>query len=477
MASEIENFNLMIMNQVKYVTILLFTSLIQLPAFQTKDSLKHHLTVVNGGLISSGDESPFWFQANNSQRISEASLSLWTRILIEKNLSNKQKWDWGYKLDVIGRLDNGWSGDITQGYIEAKNGLFNVFIGRKEELLGVVDSTLSISTLVNGNNALPIPKTVLRTNGWLNVPFTKGWIQFNGYFSHGWFEKDRFIQRALLHQKYLYLNIAAKWPVNVYGGIIWNTQWGGRRSDNGEKQPSTFNDYLRVITGSQGGEGATQSDQNNALGNHLGTWEIGLTTNLNKWRIIQYWQFLWEDKSGLTPFNWRDGMIGISLKRKEKDHWFTGANLEIVRTNNQDAEKTGPNGLRFIEPDNFFNNSDFRSGWTYKGRVIGSPLFLFPDPNNLSLTRINGLINAVNLGMEGRLLKHGISYQMSYIYFKNQGNIYQRFDKPKEINSLFIKLRKKLTQKSNLLLNLIYEDNDSATSNFGVMVSYVNSIF
>ena len=408
-----------------------------------KDSTTYKLpqiTTYLGTVISTGNQAPFWFTANNSQRISEEPQSIWSRILVEKDFDQKKKLDFGYGLDIIGRFDGGWSGNLTQAYAKVKYGHFQLFAGRQEEVFGMVDSTLSIGTLVNGNNALPIPKIAFSTLGWMDVPFTKGYAQFNAYFSHGWFEKDRFIQNAFLHQKYFYLKVGGKnIPFEAYGGIAFNTQWGGTRSDNGQKQPSGFDDYIRIVLGKQGGSDASQSDQSNALGNHLGTWEVGGVFDLGKWKLTNYWQFLWEDRSGLTPFNWRDGMVGLSLKRKTKNHWINGVNLEIIRTNNQNANKIGDDGQPFLEPDNFFNNSQYRSGWTYKDVVIGNPIFLLLDKNDFSLSRVKGMINGVNLGVKGTTFDKKLSYQVNYFYFKNQGNKYLELFPRIRLNSILLK--------------------------------------
>ena len=446
----------------------------------TKDSISStfpQITIYSGAVISTGEQAPFWFVANNSQRISKEPQSIWSRVLIEKDFDQQKKFDFGYGLDMIGRFDGGWSGDLTQAYAKMKYGHFQLFAGRQEEVFGMIDSTLSIGTLVNGNNALPIPKIAFSTLGWLDVPFTKGYVQFNAYFSHGWFEKDRFVQNAFLHQKYFYLKVGGKnIPFEAYGGIVFNTQWGGTRSDNNQKQPSGFDDYIRIVLGQEGGNNASQSDQNNALGNHLGTWEIGGVFDLGKWKLTNYWQFLWEDRSGLTPFNWRDGMVGLSLKRKTRNHWINGANLEIIRTNDQDATKIGDNGQPFLEPDNFFNNGQYISGWTYKDVVIGNPVFLLLDKNDFSLNRIKGMINGVNLGIEGVIFDKKLSYQVNYFHFKNQGTKFQELSPRVRLNSVLLKGGYQL-KNSQIQASLNYEWGNLFEENtIGIKLTWIKKL-
>lgn len=463
-----------------FLSLLVLMSLVPnyLVAFQDVDSTKndHQIHLISGALFSTGDESPFWIRANNSQRINNASSSAWQRILFQKKLNQNSRLDWGYGFDVIGRLGEGWSGDFTQAYVEGKNKYFNLFVGRKEERLGVVDSTLSIGPLVNGNNALPIPKVAIRTNGWLNIPFTNGWMTFNGYYSHGWFEGDRFIRNALLHQKYLYVNFTAKWFINLYSGIVWNTQWGGRRSDNGRREPSSFSDYLRIITGSSGDDSASPSDQNNALGNHLGSWDSGMIMHLKNWDLHLYWQFLWEDKSGLTPFNWRDGITGVSIKKRNGNGWFKGATLEIIRTTDQDLYKVRDDGSVFTEPDNFFNNSQYKSGWTYKDRVIGNPVFLLTTSSNTDFTnRVNNLVNGINLGIEGGEKNWG--YSLNYIYLKNAGTHFLRFEGPFTMHSALLRGDYALNSTNRFRLQISFDSGGKINSSAGLSFEYHRLIF
>ena len=462
---------------VLWVIILCTPPLLALQA-QHPTQNKHQIQFTSGVLLSTGNESPFWIRANNSQRISSVPHSAWQRVFFQKKFDRNKNFDWEYGLDVIGRLGEGTSGDFTQAYVAAKNKYFNLFIGRKEERLGVIDSTLSIGPLVNGNNAVPIPKIAISTNGWLNVPFTKGWVQFNGYYSHGWFEKNRFMQNAFLHQKYFYVKLGTKSPVHVHAGIIANAQWGGTRADNGKKEPSSFDDYLRIITGRKGGANATSFDQINALGNHLGNWDLGATVHLGGWQLTQYWQFLWEDGSGLAVKNWRDGMMGISIKKKDKASWFQGLNVEIIRTNDQNATKCCQNGLPYLEPDAFFNNSGYRSGWSYRNVVIGSPVFLLEKPNNpFGTTRINNMINAVNLGVEGAFLQSKVTYTFNYVYFKNQGMYQQHFAKIFKLHSAIFTGNYKIDAKRSLRLQLSLDTGNKIDNSFGAGIAYRHKLF
>ena len=129
-------------------------------------------------------------------------------------------------------------------------------------------------------------------------------------------------------------------------------QWGGVNTLNEDLvQPNSWTDYLRIFIGASGDENALQTDQNNALGNHLGNFEL------------------------MVSFDF--GKFGFQINLKEKS-LIDGLLFEALNTTDQDALRQIDDGVggEYLEPDSFFNNGVYQSGWTYKGRVVGSPSFL-----------------------------------------------------------------------------------------------------
>lgn len=401
---------------------------------QTPDSTNHHEVRIGvNALVSATDELPFWLTANQSGRYTgNRSLS---SVFTLQAFNHPPSKIFNLYYGIEGQVEVGES--VTTGLIQAYGGinlgLFNLRAGMKEEFLGIGDSTLSVGNLVYGNNARPIPKIVLETPGWVRAPILGNVFSFKAYIAHGWFERERYQSAAMLHQKYVYVRTTAlKGKLNLISGIHHNAQWGGSNSDQETKQPTALKDFARIFFGQPGGNDAANTDQQNALGNHLGSFDFNLSYDFGSFTVSNYWQFLWEDKSGLTPFNWRDGLIGLSVKANDSNGFITGFNAEIVRTSHQDAFKND-DGVEFIEPDNFLNNSVYRSGWTYQERVIGNAMFFLLNPQSISSQKVKNMINGINLGIEGEI--NAIQYRLNYMSFKNHGTIQERIN-----NALRLKL-------------------------------------
>jgi hypothetical protein len=163
-------------------------------------------------------------------------------------------------------------------------------------------------------------------------------------------------------------------------------QWGGTSSvDRIGRLPQSLSDFWDVILSKGGGSTAPGGEQINALGNHLGFWEFGAGLNINKLHVKAYRQWPFEDRSGLNFNNEGDGILGIALKNKSQVlPWIDKLLWEYIYTKNQ----TGPGlpdpqngdqgnfGYEYGGRDNYYNNYIYQSGWSYHGRIIGTPLFI-----------------------------------------------------------------------------------------------------
>ena len=94
-----------------------------------------------------------------------------------------------------------------------------------------------------------------------------------------------------------------------------------------------------------------------------------------------------------------------------------------------------PDNIKYIKivggADNYFNNSGYRSGWTYYGRTIGLPLF-FPagthagtwTGSGVTLGVENNRIRAHHIGIAGKLFRRA-PYKLMLTYSQNYG-IYKK---------------------------------------------------
>lgn len=430
----------------------------------------HKVQIKTGASASAKENLPFWILANNSQRFAKGnSYGAWLDLSFYKQAREERFLDYFYGAEGIGHVGNTSQVSFIQGFAGLKAGQLEVSAGWREEFFGINDSTLSIGNLVYTNNARPIPKITLSTFGWVPSPVFGKSLSFKAYLAHGWLEKNRYQSGAFLHQKLLYTRGQFfKQRLSLIVGLHHNAQWGGVNSQNETSQPTGLMNYAKIFLGSSGGRDASETDQGNALGNHLGSYDLSAEYKFKDFSIRNYWQFIWEDRSGLTPFNWKDGLIGISIKSNDREKLISGFNIELVRTSNQDAIKFNGD-QRIVEPDNYFNNSVYRSGWTYQGRTIGNSLFFILNENGVSPNKIKNMLNGIHVGIEG-LVEH-FRYKLNYLSFKNHGNITERISPGLRINAISSTLEKDLGA-SKLSLQTVFEWGNYPGKNAGLILTY-----
>ena len=464
-----------------FLLLFLFFSVCRTVEAQTIDSVKNasksHLKIESGILVSDKDVLPYWIGSDNSGRFDDNNADAIYSIISHRSTFNLKR-----NLALMA----GGEAVLTTGdqthlqfishYVGFETRSVIGYAGRMVEAFGLNESPLSFGSLIYTNNAKPIPKIVLRTNGWQNVPFLNNRVvQFQAYYAHGWLEKERFQRNAFLHQKYLFarLNLLSERLV-ISGGIHHNAQWGGRDRTNNLVQPTGWRNYARIVLGENGGSDALDTDQKNALGNHLGNYELSASYDFGSFIVGADFQFLWEDGSGLQIKNWRDGKFGLNLRLKKTsvlDHFL----IEVVRTNNQDAIKTAEDGSTYIEPDHFFNNSVYRSGWTYKGRVIGSPLFLVIDDSTEDGTVIQNMINAVRFGFSGSWRQ--INYQFIFTDFQNHGIFTNRVDPTYTLTTYDVQVEYNHKNQFSVFSRFNYQNGNWVSgSNFGMQLGLVKNL-
>lgn len=442
---------------------------------QEQDSLRLSQSIqVGAGILATNPVSlPFWMKNNNSGRFTDKQAGGMYSLIHYNGGYQTTQWlrqEWEVET-MASASSRGMYGSVVQANFSVVTPIVRITAGLDEEVFGLNDSTLTIGSLSYGNNARPLPKVSIGTKGWVKSPFLSRVFSFKAYLAHGWFEKDRVQSGAFLHQKYFYgrAQFLDK-KLSLVGGLLHNAQWGGRNLSNESTQPTGFANYARIFLGMSGGGDALQTDQQNALGNHLGSYDLRGSYRFKSFTLSNYWQFLWEDSSGLTPFNWRDGMIGASVtlnKRGLIDRFV----LEVVRTNNQNAQKVGEDGVPFLEPDDFFNNGVYKSGWTYYDRVIGSPMLLVFNADSDARNFIQSKVNAFNIAFGGHF--KSLDYTLKYTDFKNNGRIGQPLEPSLYVRSLDLAINYRFQGNSGLGLRAVYQDSNlESSSSFGLQFSY-----
>ena len=404
-----------------------------------------------GMIISTNGETPFWLRANQYGIVPNQSpiftlrgsvSSDYKKAITKEDQYKLSKFDWGYGLNIVGNVGKENQLLIPEAYIKAKYGAFEIYAGRRREIFGLVDSTLSSGSYIWSGNALPMPKIQISTPNFVPLGFTKGFLSFKGNYAHGWFENSRTdVKNFYLHQKSLYFRLGKPdWKFHFYGGFNHQVQWGGELlypdplnqfSIKG-KVGSSFNDYVNVVTGrSLAGVGdTTKNGVNDALnrsGNHLGTVDFGFEINMQNVSILLYRQNIYEDGSLAYLNNISDGLNGISFTFKKTDNQRFHINklvFEYLNTTSQGGIGTAENiNSRLRGQDNYFNNGVYKDGWSYRGNGLGTsfitpyfPISLYVQDN---LFFLNNRVEVYYFAFSGFFNK--IQFESKISYSENFG--------------------------------------------------------
>ena len=372
--------------------LIIFALFMANPAYASLPSGIDTLEVSSGFTLSKHATSPFWMWANRQGRVNPASTSsLFTRLRVNKNPVDEYTFDWFYGFDLTAGTNSTRDLVWTDAYAGLAYKNIRLHIGRKAETFGLVDSLLTVGSEVYSHNAPTIPKIAISTNGYVGI-FDD--LAVNAYLAHGWLGEEQNVTNAYLHQKYLYLRFGEDLPdqgLNFYIGIHHLAVWGGTNRSDGVTNPSGFSAFRSVFVGGKGGSDAIVTDQTNALGNHLGSIEYALQLKGSERDWFFYAHTLFEDVSGIWGgllVKPGDYFLGASMINKQQGSRLKRINIEYIDTR----------GSVFGEPDDYFYNGYYRSGWTYQGYGIGHSFISFTELPNYTFIPQNRLQGA-NVGV------------------------------------------------------------------------------
>ena len=401
-----------------------------------------HAQLEGGGWLANGPVHAFWLQANQygsvPPTVPAATLraDVWKTYSPPDTTAFRGRFDWCTGLQLVGNLTDNPQLLLPVIYAKLRWKDLELSAGRWRQLTGLGDSTLSSGFINGSNNALPIPKIQLGTLGYVPLRFTQRWLAVNAGYGHGWF-MNTYIQGSYLHQKYFYLRGGKPTSrLKVYLGLNHQVQWGGQAdylkgspvAIDG-KLPSAFSYYPDIVLGLRPREwstpGYTNFDGAYWFGNGLGSEDIGaeLATSMGTWLL--YHQHIYDDYSGLVWQNLPDGLTGLSWHRAggAGRHWLNRVVVEYLSTMDQSGASFDLSSA-YQGEDNYFNHSQYREGWSYRGRTIGTP-FIMPQADVQPGARggqffPNNRLKMGYLGASGQL-GTGLDWFLRLSYSQNYG--------------------------------------------------------
>ena len=370
----------------------------------SQDTLLEYTVEINT-VVSTKNTLPFWLTANTYDAVSNNNhSSIYTSLFSDFNTSNNIIKS-SYKASFTGLKDAKNNVLINDLYYSALYKKLQLDIGVKHQPILWEGLSSSNGNIVVSNNARSLPGYNISIPEFIALPFAKNWLRFKGNYGDYLFTDKRIVSNAKLHTKSVHFKYLLNENLQLTTGLNHYVQWSGTSSITG-KQPSSFKDYLRAVSGLSGGSNAVAGDQLNVLGNHLGSYLVQLDYKGNAINWNFYYSHPFEDGSGRELQNWRDGLYGVFVDFKQPKAFVSHVLTEFTYTKHMSGSNPPDDANGGRGRDNYFNNGPaYNSGWTYFGNTIGSPYFTATslDEDGISHGIITGdnRFMAFNVGFQG----------------------------------------------------------------------------
>lgn len=414
--------------------------------------VEYHASVT--AQASSKSLAPYMLGSWNQGRYAEGN-GIWQEAGISKPLDTSRRFSWSAGFDYLAGVGEKteyarWNEDaqtwgvnaasrnafrITQLFGQLKYRAVYLTVGMKDSHSLIVDDRLSSGDLTRSNNASPIPGIGAGFLDFVDIPFTKGWVQINGEIMYGKMMDSEFKRREFNYYSgvdangiyynykrcYFRTNPDKNFHVTVgmqaaafYGGTSY-TYFRGQLRDT-QHYGSGLKDMLQAFLPMEGGEDYYS-------GSHLGSWDLKATYRLrDDSRINAYFEWPWEDGSGIGKMNGWDGLWGIQYDFGNKGI-VSKAAVEYLDFTNQsgpihfdpDDKPDSPLTGHAQGADNYYNN-DYYGAYSNFGMSIGTPFLLAPIYNrNGSLAFLHNRARGFHAAVEGNPTDR-ISYRLMVGY-------------------------------------------------------------
>lgn len=400
--------------------------------------LQYHASLT--AQASSKSLAPYMLGSWNHGRYAEGN-GIWQEAGLSRHLDMSSRFSWSAAIDYIAgaasetsymrwnKEDATWSSHVakmpnfrlTQIYGELKYRSVFLTLGMKNSHSKIVDDRLSSGDLTRSNNAAPIPGLAVGFLNFQNIPFTNGWLQIDGEIMYGKmldsnFKKSEFnyfsgIEAINLWYNYkrCYFRTNPNKNFHVTVGMQAAAIFAGRsyQYHNGkliciDNRGFKFRDIFKMFFSMESGE-------DYYTGSHVGSWDLKAFYKLRDGsNISAYFEWPWEDGSGIGRKNGWDGLWGIQYDFGHKG-MITKAVVEYLDFTNQsgplhvdpDDNPDIPISGKAEGADNYYNN-DYYGAYTNYGMGIGTPFLVAPIYNrNGMLAYLHNRARGFHAAVEG----------------------------------------------------------------------------
>lgn len=462
------------------------------------------------GNAGSGDFAPTLI-TNNNHGVTTSPYGATARGAIWKSLELDRRFSWGAGVDLIGDYASSityskfdpenrvWYNNpmhpprawIQQLYGEVKfRGVF-LTAGLKEYESGMLSTKLSSGDLTFSGNTRPLPGFRAGFIDFQNIPFTNGWMQIQGELGYNkstdndW-TKQHFNtyygcinQGWWYHYKRVYFRTKPSERFSVTFGLQGAAQFSGDITNyvdgkvtNYRQHKLKISDFFEMFI--------PQTGEEYYKGNHVGSWDLKARYRLNNGdKVYGYFQWLWEDGSGIGKFNGLDGLWGLEYKRASGGI-VSGAVVEYFDFRNQSGpihwdpadwpgttltgEATGY--------DNYYSNN-MQNGYSIYGLAIGSPVLPSPlynlqGQNQFLCNRLRGF----HLGVLGDITSN-LDYRLLLTYRKGFGTGLTPFIHHRESTSMLVECNYRIPSVEGLAVKgqAAFDAGKLQGNNFGALLT------
>ena len=410
------------------------------------------------GALSSGGTLPFWMSSNQFGLMPEHSGAL-AVLQADTQFDTSKAFQWRWGVSLAANYDKGpvlpegtadFSVMVDELYASARWKMFSIDAGMKHDPIDFYASSRYLGSLSTtsghvaaSSNARSMPGYMINLDP-VPIPFTGRHVWFYANFGDYVTLDQRYVQGALVHRTKFGFKFNITKRLDFTLGLDHYGIWAGESPLYG-KMPVTFDNYFRVITGHGASSSGTISDQLNVIGDQGGGEIWRFDYRGEGWKATFLHDVPYNDGSGMGLGNFPDGVNTLWFGFDNKDRWVSDVVYEFIYSRNQSGwyhdRPTTEEERAHLDPsdqyhywhhirgggDNYFNNGEYRSGWTHFGRTIGLPLFVPTGTHDgtwtghgIVLGVENTRIRAHHAGVSGKIMRK-YPYKLMLTYSQNYG--------------------------------------------------------
>ncbi|WP_432411005.1 capsule assembly Wzi family protein [Rasiella sp. SM2506] len=419
-------------------------------------------TVETSGFVSTSDSLPLWFYTNTSANVGRQS-----------NISGLAEGEINYELtensEFSGRASSYYRDNVAhefqrkEMYVQFKNSWLAVTAGAQEQPEVAQGLSATNKNYLWSNNVRPLPGLRVSSSAPLKI---SNIFSIDAAIAHYELNDNRYTRNARLHYKHLALIMQFNENHKFTGKIQHFAQWAGTSPEFG-KLKSNFSGFVDVFTARESAEIGVDGEIFNAVGNHLGSYlfDYEFTNSIGTTSV--YHEHPFEDGSGTGFSNFPDGVWGVYFQLKETTY-ISGFVYEFITTKDQSGTAAGGSGF-----DNYFNNSVYRSGWTYEGGSIGLPFMITAAGTTLDESKTKFISNTLSMhhfGISGTYKV--INWKLKSSFVKNFGRLANLFPEALTTTHHYLELAYPSDTFGTFKLLTGFDTSSTSNSIFGAGLHY-----